>query len=319
LPAPSSASPASSASLSHLKFRHLQLVDHLVTHRTLHKAARLLSISQPAATGMLNDLEQLLGLQLFTRSRQGMAPTPATSALLDKVRTLLNEFNDLTAALERVGQGRGTVLRLGVVPQAFVTYMPQAIERFRAAGGGALHTQEGTGRQLLDQLLAGQLDGVIGRLPSEGLPPQELAADLQVLPLYRDEVCVVARPDHPILRERRISFKRLAKESWVLQRRDSSVRQAFAEAFMRAGLLPPDPAVETATYIQNIAVVAGSGLLSIAPRRAAEQQQALGQIAILNFRLGVEPMQVSLLVRGATGHNAMLQLFRQALTDSISP
>jgi DNA-binding transcriptional LysR family regulator len=77
----------------------LQLVDHLVTHRTLHKAARLLSISQPAATGMLNDLEQLLGLQLFTRSRQGMTPTPATWALLDKVRTLLNEFTDLTATL----------------------------------------------------------------------------------------------------------------------------------------------------------------------------------------------------------------------------
>ncbi len=308
---------ASSASLSHLKFRHLLLVDYLVTHRTLHKTARLLSISQPAATGMLNDLEQLLGLQLFTRNRQGMTPTPATWALLDKVRTLLNEFNDLTTTLERVGQGRGTALRLGVVPQAFVTYMPQTIERFRAAGGGALHTQEGTGRQLLDQLLAGQLDAVIGRLPSEGLPQQELVAGLEMLPLYREEVCVVARHDHPILQERRITFKRLAREQWVLQRRDSSVRQAFAEAFMRAGLLPPDPAVETANYLQNIAVVAGSGLLGIAPRRAAEQQQALGQIAILNFRPGVEPMQVSLLVRSVARHSAMLQLFQGALTDTI--
>ena len=302
-----------SASLSHLKFRHLLLVDFLVVHGTLHKAARLLSISQPAATGMLNDLEQLLGLQLFTRSRQGMTPTAATWALLDKLRALINEFSDLTATLERVAQGRDTVLRLGVVPQAFVTCMPRAIDRFRAAGGCALHTQEGTARQMLNLLQAGQLDGVIGRLPSDGMP----SGDLVMVPLYRDEVCLVARPDHPILQEKRISLQRLAREQWVLQRRDSSVRRALDDVFLRDGLLPPDPAVETATYIQNIAVVAGSGLLSIAPRRPAEQQQALGQIAILDFKLGVEPMQVCMLVRGVARHNAMLDLFRQALMESI--
>ena len=71
-------------SLSHLKFRHLMLVEFLVRHGTLHKAARLLNISQPAATGMLNDLEQLLGISLFTRSRLGVAPTPSAQALLAK-------------------------------------------------------------------------------------------------------------------------------------------------------------------------------------------------------------------------------------------
>ena len=103
----------------------------------------------------------------------------------------------------------------------------------------------------------------------------------------------------------------------MLQRRDSSVRRALAEAFMREGLLPPDPAVETTTYIQNIAVVARSSLLSIAPRRAAEQQQVLGQIVILDFPLGVEPMQVNMLVRSASCHNAMLERFRLALQSSV--
>lgn len=306
-----------SASLSHLKLRHLMLVNFLVEHGTLHKAAKLLSISQPAATGMLNDLERLLGLQLFTRSRQGMAPTAATLRLLDKMRTLTNEFSELAAAIERAAQGHDPVLRLGVVPQAFVAYMPQAIERFRAAGGCALHTQEGTTRQLLALLQAGQLDGVIGRLPADGLPSGTATSDVSILPLYRDEVCLVAQPAHPILRVKRITLKRLAQEQWVLQRPDSSVRLALAEAFLREGLMPPDPAVETATYIQNLAVVAGSQLLSIAPRQAAEQQAALGQVAILNFRLGIEPTQVSLLVRGASRHNTMLDLFRTALQQSI--
>lgn len=305
-------------SLSHLKFRHLMLVDFLVRHGTLHKAARLLNISQPAATGMLNDLEQLLGISLFTRSRLGVAPTPAVHALLDKARTLLNEFNDFATAVGRAAQGRDMVLRVGVVPQAFVAYMPQTIEIFRSRGGGALRAQEGTARQLLDLLLDGQLDCVIGRLPSDGLPEGRLASDLSMEPVYRDEVCLVARPAHPILAIRRIGFERLAQEQWVLQRRDSSVRRALAEAFLREGLLPPDPAVETTTYIQNLAVVAQSNLLSIAPRRAAEQQARLGQIAIIDFKLHVEPMQVNMLVRAGSGPNAMLNLFRAALLESVA-
>lgn len=304
--------------MSHLKFRHLMLVDFLVAHGTIHKAARLLSISQPAATGMLNDLEQLLGVRLFTRSRQGVAPTPAAQSVLDKARTLLNEFHDFTAAVARAAEGREMVLRVGVVPQAFVAYMPQTIERFRALGGGALRAQEGTARQLLDLLFEGQLDCVIGRLPSEGLPEGRLAADLSMVPIYRDDICVVVRPGHPLLALHRIGFEHIAQAQWVLQRRDSSVRRALAEAFLREGILPPDPAVETTTYIQNLAVVAQSDLLSIAPRRAAELQVRLGQIAILDFRLGVEPMQVNMLVRAGSDHHTMLALFRTALLECVA-
>lgn len=55
----------------------------------------------------------------------------------------------------------------------------------------------------------------------------------------------------------------------------------------------------------------------MAQGRCTEQQQVLGQIAILDFKLGVEPMQVCMLVRGVARYNAMLDLFRQALMDSM--
>lgn len=304
-------------SLSHLKFRHLMLVDLLVREGTLHKAARALHISQPAATAMLNDLEQLLGVLLFSRSRQGVMPTPAAASLLDKARTLLNDFDDFTDAVTRVTAGREVLLRVGVVPQAFVSYLPLAIERFQAADGCALRASEGTARQLLNLLFAGQLDCVVGRLPSEGLPENRNAADLVMVPLYREEVRLIARPGHPVLATERLRLADLAHQRWVLQRNDSSVRRALAEAFVREGLVPPDPAVETTTYIQNMAVVARSDLLSIAPRRAAEQQQALGQIVVLEIRLGVEPTQVNLMMRSGSGQRAMLELFKQALLDVV--
>lgn len=308
----------SAMSLSHLRLRHLMLIDCLMTHGTVHRAARLLSISQPAATAMLNDLERLLGLRLFTRSRRGVVPTAAARSLHDKVRLLLNEFAELAATIQRLSQGHDPVLRVGVVPQAFVAHMPQAIERFVAAGGCTLRTEEGTTQQLLGRLFEGSLDCVIGRLPIDGLPEGAVPDDLTVHPLYHDDICVVARPGHPILRAKRLGFDQLARASWVLQRRDSSVRRAFAEAFMRDGRLPPEPAVETATYNQNLAVVAHSELLSVVPRSAAEQQRALGLIAIVDFRLGVRPMQVNMLMRASSRDNAMLQRLREALLASVA-
>lgn len=305
-------------SLSHLKMRHLMLIDFLIAHGTIHRAAKLLSITQPAATAMLNDLERLLGLALFVRSRRGVLPTAAARSLHDKVRLLLNEFGELTTTVQRISEGREPVLRVGVVPQAFVVHMPQAIERFRAGGGCALRAEEGTTQQLLERLFEGNLDCFIGRLPIDGLPEGRRPEDLSVSPLYHDEVCVVARPGHAILAAKRLKFSQLTGEQWVLQRRDSSVRRAFAEAFMRAGMLPPEPAVETATYNQNLAVVAHSNLLSVVPRSAAEQHQALGLITILKFSLGVQPMQVNILMRASSCDNVMLARFRDALIASVA-
>lgn len=304
-------------SLSHLKLRHLMLIDFLIAHGTIHRAATLLSISQPAATAMLNDLERLLGLPLFVRSRRGVLPTAAARSLHDKVRLLLNEFGELTATVQRLAQGRELVLRVGVVPQAFVVHLPQAIERFRGAGGCALRTEEGTTQQLLERLFEGNLDCFIGRLPIDGLPEGRLPTDISVSPLYHDEVCVVARPGHAVLSAKKLRFAQLADEQWVLQRRDSSVRRAFAEAFMRAGMLAPEPAVETTTYNQNLAVVAHSDLLSVVPRSAAEQHEALGLIAIMKFNLGVQPMQVNMLTRASSVDNVMLARFREALIESV--
>lgn len=305
-------------SLSHLKLRHLMLIDFLIAHGTIHRAAKLLSITQPAATAMLNDLERLLGLPLFVRSRRGVVPTTAARTLHDKVRLLLNEFGELTATVQRLSEGREPVLRVGVVPQAFVVHMPQAIERFRAGGGCALRTEEGTTQQLLERLFEGNLDCFIGRLPIDGLPEGRLSTEISVSPLYHDEVCVVARPGHTILTAKRLGFSQLAEAQWVLQRRDSSVRRAFSEAFMRAGMLPPEPAVETATYNQNLAVVAHSNLLSVVPRSAAEQHQTLGLITILKLSLDVQPMQVNMLTRASSVDNAMLARFREALIESVA-
>jgi len=303
--------------LSHLKFRHLMLIVHLAQFGTLHKAARHLSISQPAATAMLSDLEALIGFPLFNRSHRGVVLTPQGKAILESAQTLLNEFGDFTTTLGRVAQGRERMLRMGVVPQAFAAYLPQAIERFRAEGGCAVKAQEGTARQLLSLLWDGLLDCVIGRLPSEGLPEGHDPSALSFVSLYEEDICVVVGAQQNRVQPTPQTFEDLLACEWVLQRRDSSVRRAFSEAFLRQGLQAPEPVVETTNYVQSLAIVSNSGFCTVAPKRAAELQQALGVVTVLDFQLNIAPMQVGFITRSVSASDGLVVLFRDCFVHVV--
>lgn len=306
------------STLSHLKFRHLLLVEYLLEEGTIHKAARKLSMSQPAATAMLNDLESLIGLPLFVRSRQGVLPTEQAQVIASRMRTILSEFDELTTLIARVADGRGSRLRVGVLPQAFISYLPQAVRFFREAGGGALHTQEGNARQLLALLTEGELDCVVGRLPHDGSELVSAEGPLDFINLYDDEICIVAGPGNPAATVPGLTLADLAKCEWVMPRADSNVRQALAESFLREGIQPPEPIVETSTYIQDLTLVANSGFFTAAPKRAARMQQALGLIKIVDVPLSVIPAQVRFIARKSSARNASLVKFRDALVASVA-
>ena len=293
------------------------LIVHLAEFGTLHKAAKYLAISQPAATAMLSDMEALMGVSLFDRSHRGVVLTAQGHAILDSAKTLLNEFSDFAATLGRIAEGRERMLRLGLVPQAFAAYLPQAVELFRSVGGCAIRAQEGTSRQLLDALLDGKLDGVVGRLPSEGLPEGHDLRSVSFVSLYDEEICVAVGVGIANAFPQKITYEKLLSYEWVLQRRDSSVRRALNEAFLRRGLQPPDPVVETTNYVQSLAIASRSGFCTVAPVRAAKLQQTAGAVRILDFKLDIVPMRVGFITRVQSSEDKMLGQFRQCFIKAM--
>ena len=77
--------------LGSLRLRHFRLVERLISEGTMHKAARTMNITQPAASLMLRELESAIGVSLFERSRRGMTATAAGMMLLDRARAILGE------------------------------------------------------------------------------------------------------------------------------------------------------------------------------------------------------------------------------------
>ena len=306
--------------LSHLKVRHLRLLDLLAKHGTLHRAAAQLHISQPAVTGMLNDIEARFGVPLFTRSRQGVTLSDAGAELLGPVRTLLNEFEALHQRVEEARAGGSRTLRVGAVPHVFAWLLPRVVEQLHDASNTVLHVVDGPSPTLLDLLLAGKLDCVIGRVTPEWLLG-EVDQQLDFESLYEEDMVFVAGAANPILKKRRLGYRDLLGENWVLPTPASTTRRAFIEAFLRNGLTPPNPKVETSSFLYNLTVAGASSMLTIAPRTGTLQYQQQGLVALLDLHVDATPMAVNLVTRKSSATDptigGFLETVRRVVAHSL--
>ena len=75
-----------------LRVRHHRLLEALERSENLGQAAEELGITQSAATKILQDAEELLGLPLFERRHRGMAPTEIGRFVIGYARRILNDI-----------------------------------------------------------------------------------------------------------------------------------------------------------------------------------------------------------------------------------
>ena len=101
---------------SNLKLRHLQLLVALDDFRHLGRAAEFLSMTQPAVSKSLAEIERMFELDLFLRSTRGTEPTPYGTAVLRFARSVLSDFGrtrDEIAAVASGAAGRTSVVADG--------------------------------------------------------------------------------------------------------------------------------------------------------------------------------------------------------------
>jgi len=79
-----------------LKVQHFRAVEAIAAHGSLLKAATALSVTQPALSKSVRDVEDILGVKLFERNPRGVAPTAAGIAFIESARRLLAELRGST-------------------------------------------------------------------------------------------------------------------------------------------------------------------------------------------------------------------------------
>ena len=149
-----------------LTLKQLRYFEALARHQHFGRAAEACSISQPALSLQIKELEGMFHAPLVERSARQVRLTPIGERLLQKARQILlavEELDDLVRASSGPLAGR---LRLGIIPTVAPYYLPKIIatlsDRFPDLD---LELREAVTQSLIDDLQDGRLDIAVVALP----------------------------------------------------------------------------------------------------------------------------------------------------------
>ncbi len=294
--------------LDQLRIRHLKFVSLLASLGTLAATAEHLSMTPSAASMMLREIEEIFGAKLFRRQGRGMALTEEGLALMPRCQTVLGEVGAMHASMVGASQ---SLLRIGAFPHTATTVLPKIVQRLiEGAPSWRVQIFDHSADHLLELLQAGEIDLLLGRLPisvassaaksaantaANTAAYSHSIADLAQKPLYQSGLSVVVGKQHPLVGRTDLTISDLLAWSWVLPSSHSTTRTSVTNAFLREGLMPPVPMVESPSFFYSLSLVAQTNLLTCCAHSAALLNNH--QTSILPVKLQLESAPISLIWR----------------------
>ena len=224
-----------------LKLRHLRTLIAVAESGSLVRAADVLSITQPAVSKSLAELENIVSKRLFERAPKGVTLTSAGRVLLSYAGISLRAIREGLDGLESEQAGEMPAVLVGALPNVATTVLPPALLRFAASMPRAKVTvRTGSNAQLISALHQGMLDFVVGRLAE----PSDMQA-LSFEHLYTESLVLVVRAGHPLAARQGVDPLELRKCRLVLPDAGTRVREAADRFFVASGMGLPQLTLET--------------------------------------------------------------------------
>ncbi|MGE0201416.1 MAG: LysR substrate-binding domain-containing protein [Candidatus Melainabacteria bacterium] len=186
-PAPKPPPPAApTLQRGDLTMRDLEYVLAVAEHLSFSRAAEATTVSQPALSRQIQQLERGLGVPLFERSKRHVALTRAGQAFCVEAARLLDQAGTLIERTMATQQPLSGAFRLGAITSSGPYLLPHCLKPLQSAYPALeLFIREGLTDPLMDALRAGKLDAVIAATTVDD--PQ-----LSVTPLFFEPFVVAS-------------------------------------------------------------------------------------------------------------------------------
>jgi len=216
-----------------MEIRQLKAFLAIAEAKTFTAGARRVNVTQAAISMQIRQLEDEVGLQLFTRTPRRVILTEAGEYLLDRARKILREHDTALAEIAELGGVEHGRLRIGSASAEFATVqLPAILQGLREKfPNSELAVSAGTSQTLVDKIMHGEIDIAFVSLPVEN---SSITTDL----LFSDEIVAIAHPSHPMANERYISAAALAGEKLILGERGGNTRRMIDDFFNAANVRP---------------------------------------------------------------------------------
>lgn len=181
-------------------------------HLSFVKAADASSVSQPALTMQIKNLEEEIGFILFDRSYKPLKVTEVGKTFLNKAKEVILSFQGLKGLAEELQANESGVLKLGVIPTLAPYLLPLFIRQFNGQYPETeLHITELTTEEVLSSLKDGKLDAGMIATPVA-------VKGLNFKVLFYERFYLYVSEDHPWYPKKKIQLDEIAgKDLWLLK------------------------------------------------------------------------------------------------------
>lgn len=292
-----------------------QLRSFRTLSETLHfgEAARRLNISQPALSAQIAAMEESFGSLLFERRPSGVTMTPSGEAIVERVRSILTDVDEL----EGLGTPAGSVLsgrlRLGLIATVAPYLLPPLLARLsREHPALDISIRESLTRVLVSDVMAGELDCAVVALP--------VGEDrLQAIALFEDRFhLAIPIAETGRFAEGRVPLGALAGERLILLEEGHCLREQalkvcqLVESSRFSGL----GATSLSTILRMVAGGLGATLI---PEMAVRVETAAGGIEVLPFQEPAPSRRLVLVHRPSSARRADFEALADILRDGREP
>lgn len=238
-----------------MEIRQLKAFLAIAEAKTFTAGARRVNVTQAAISMQIRQLEEEVGLQLFTRTPRRVILTEAGEYLLERARKILREHDSALAEIAEVAGAEYGRLRIGTASGTFaMQQLPGIMQGLKAKfPNSELTVASGTSDRLVDRMMHGELDTAFVSLPVEN-------ANITTESIFSDEIVAIAHPDHPLTKEKYISAATLAHENLILGERGGNTRRMIDEFFAAANVKPNVTMELTRQEAINLMVEANLGV-----------------------------------------------------------
>jgi LysR family pca operon transcriptional activator len=290
-----------------VKLRHIACFLEVARLGSVGRAAAALALTQPAVTKTIVELEGILGVTLFDRSRRPLAPTPFGAVFQRYASAGMTALGQGVQSLRR--DGTAVTVTVGALPTVSARILPAAVADFTRDGAGArLRIVTGPNPYLLSQLRDGELDLVIGRMAEP-----DAMTGFSFEHLYSERIALIVRPDHPLRRAVPFDLAAIADHPTLMPPPGSIIRPTVERFLMAHGIGPLTREIETVSDSFARAYIRMTDAVWIISEGVAADDIAQGLLAALPADMADTLGPVGLTVRTDIAPPLAAQLFADAV------
>ncbi|WP_245518340.1 MULTISPECIES: LysR family transcriptional regulator [unclassified Mesorhizobium] len=253
--------------------RKLLYFASVIENGSLKRGAKALSISQPTLSESMDRLEESLGVKLLERGSKGVIPTQKGEVLYTHARLIRDELARAEREIKTPQPTTPQTVVFGALPSLACSVVPMALAKWRERHPDTqLQFVERTQVDLLLDLVHREVDFIVGHTDC-----YDMLEGLMQRVLFRDHLCVLARPGHPVLDLDDVSWSTLVQFPWVCA--IAGRYRGFLDTLLQSqGLPPPGQVTQCGSVVIVKSLVAGSDSFALLPAYAVHEELVNGTL-----------------------------------------